>query len=78
MGSSLFLFETETFHILGAKSQKGFVDVGFAKGFQLKANQEHLMDENRNNVKSLRYHKLEEIESAVLEAVIKEAISLYK
>ena len=53
MGSSLFLFETETFHILGAKSQKGFVDVGFAKGFQLKANQEHLMDEKQEQRKIL-------------------------
>lgn len=77
-GVPYFYLKQKPFIYLAPNHKKGFVDVGFAKGFQLKANQEHLMDENRNTVKSLRYHKLEEIESAVLEAVIKEAILLYK
>ena len=58
--------------------KKGFLDAGFAKGFELKRNQETLVDENRNTVKSLRYYSIEEIDNAVLIDVVLEAKLLYK
>ena len=63
---------------LNASHKHQFVDVGFAKGFELKNNQTHLIADNgRNTVKSLRYYNLDEIDNAVLQSVLKEAIKLY-
>ena len=59
-------------------STAGFVDAGFSRGFKLKRNQDCLVGENRNTMKSLRYYNLEDIDNAVLEDVIREAASLYK
>jgi len=44
----------------------------------LKRNQEYLVDEKRNTVKSLRYYSLESINNEILVDVIQEALSLYK
>ena len=41
-------------------------------------NQEILVDEKRNTVKSLRYYSLETIDNTILLDVINEAIALYK
>ena len=57
--------------------KRGFLDIGFARGFQLKRNQETLVDEKRNTVKSLRFFFIEEIDNAVLIDVISEAKMLY-
>ncbi|HSD09116.1 MAG TPA: hypothetical protein VLC96_17880, partial [Flavobacterium sp.] len=70
-------YKKRMFCYLICNSKKGFVDAGFARGFQLKRNQEFLVDEKRNTVKSLRYYDLEKIDNAVLIAVIKEAKTLY-
>src|SRR6187431_2312593 len=70
-GMPYFYFKKRMFCYLISNSKKGFVDAGFARGFQLKRNQESLVDEKRNTVKSLRYSNLEEIDNAVLEDVIK-------
>ena len=59
-------------------NKKGFVDVGFARGYQLLKNQDVLIGEQRKTVKSLRYFRLEEINHAVLLSVIEEAKDLYK
>jgi hypothetical protein len=62
---------------LNVNAKKQFVDVGFSKGFQLKQNQQHLVADNgRNTVKSLRYATLEDIDNAVLQSVLKEAVTL--
>ena len=78
MGYSLYLFQKKPFCYLAPNHKKGFLDVGFAKGFELKRNQETLVDENRNTVKSLRYYSIEEIDNAVLIDVVLEAKLLYK
>lgn len=70
-------FKKKPFCYLAPNHKKGFLDIGFAKGFELKNNQEVLVDENRNTVKSLRYYSLEEIDNEVLIAVISEAKLLY-
>jgi hypothetical protein len=63
---------------LNASHKHGFVDVGFAKGFQLKKNIEYLIADNgRTTIKSLRYNTLEEIDDNVLKSVLKEALTLY-
>jgi hypothetical protein len=77
-GIPYFYYHKKPFCYLAPNHKKGFVDVGFAKGFELKNNQEHLIDENRNTVKSLRYFSLEAIDNTVLIAVLKEALTLYK
>lgn len=70
-------FKMKPFCYLAPNHKKGFVDLGFAKGFQLKQNQSHLIGEKRNTVKSLRYFSLESIDHDILIAVIAEAKTLY-
>ncbi|WNM18542.1 DUF1801 domain-containing protein [Flavobacterium capsici] len=73
-----FYYKKKPFCYLNASHKHGFVDVGFAKGFQLKNNLEYLIADNgRNTVKSLRYKSLEEIDSDILISVVKEAKLLY-
>ena len=77
-GIPYFYYKKKPFCYLNASHKHEFVDVGFAKGFQLKCNQEHLIaDKGRNTIKSLRYFNIEKIDNAVLVAVIKEAKKLY-
>jgi hypothetical protein len=77
-GMPYLYYKKRMFCYLISNSKKGFVDAGFARGFQLKRNQNYLVDEKRNTVKSLRYYNLEDIDNAVLENVIQEAAALYK
>ena len=65
------------FCYLAPNHKRGLIDIGFARGFQLKRNQETLVDEKRNTVKSLRFFFIEEIDNAVLIDVISEAKMLY-
>jgi len=76
-GVPYFYFRKKQFCYLAVNVKKGFVDVGFAKGYQLKANQNVLVGENRNTVKSLRYFSIETINQTILEAVIDEASLLF-
>jgi len=77
-GIPYFYYKKKPFCYLAPNHKKGFVDAGFSRGFQLKGNQEYLVDENRNTVKSLRYYDLKEIDNAILKEVIQEALTLYK
>ena len=77
-GIPYFYYRKKPLCYLAPNHKKGFVDAGFARGFQFKRNQEHLVSENRNTVKSLRYFSLESIDNAVLEDVICEAQALYQ
>jgi hypothetical protein len=70
-------FKNKPFCYFAPNHKKGFLDVGFAKGFELKRNQEVLVDEKRNTVKSLRYFSIETIDHTLLIDVISEAKSLY-
>ncbi len=76
-GIPYFYFRKKPFCYLAPNHKKGYVDAGFARGYQLKRNQEYLVGENRNTVKSLRYFSLESINNAVLVEVIREARNLY-
>jgi hypothetical protein len=77
-GMPYFYYKKRMFCYLAPNLKKGFVDAGFARGFQLTGNQEFLVGEKRNTVKSLRYYNLEDIDNTVLVDVIKEARILYK
>lgn len=73
-----FYYKKKPLCYLNASHKHHFVDIGFAKGFQLKQNQQHLVADNgRNTVKSLRYYSLDEVDNEVLISVLKEAIILY-
>jgi len=76
-GVPYFYYKKKPFCYLAPNKKRGFVDVGFAKGFQLTIHQDVLVDENRNTVKSLRYFQLESIDDTVLREVIQHAILLY-
>lgn len=76
-GIPYFYYKKKPFCYLAPNHKKGFVDVGFARGFQLKSHQDELVDEKRNTVKSLRYFALNEIDNTILEEVIQEAKTLY-
>lgn len=45
----------------------------FARGFQLKGNQDYFVGEKRNIVKSFCYYNLKDIDNAALVEVIREA-----
>lgn len=73
-----FYYKKKPLCYLHASHKHHFVDIGFAKGFQLKQNQQYLVADNgRNTVKSLRYYSLDEVDNEVLISVLKEAIILY-
>lgn len=77
-GIPYIYLKKKPFIYLAPNSKKGFVDIGFAKGFQLTRHLDVLVDENRNTVKSLRYFSFSEIDMRVLEDVVREAGTLYK
>ncbi len=77
-GIPYFYLNKKPFCYLAINVNNKFVDVGFAKGFQLKSHQNVLIGENRNTVKSLRYYSLKEIDNDVLKNVITEAKTFYK
>lgn len=77
-GIPYFYYKKKPLCYLNASHKHQFVDVGFAKGFQLKDNQEFLIADNgRNTIKSLRYYSLEKIDNTILVAVVEEAKKLY-
>lgn len=76
-GVPYFYYNKKPFCYLAPNKRRSFVDVGFAKGFQLQRHQNILVDENRNTVKSLRYFELDSVDDIVLREVIKEASLLY-
>ena len=76
-GIPYFYYKKKPFLYM-APNKKRYVDLGFARGYQLVLNQEILIGEKRNTVKSLRYSSLEEINHEILLSVIHEAITLYK
>jgi hypothetical protein len=55
---------------------KNYVDLAFWDGNFISAHQDHLITENRKMIKSLRYFSLEEIDSDVLIAVLKNVHAL--
>ncbi len=55
---------------------KKYVDLAFWDGKSINCYQEHLVTENRKMIKSLRYFSLEEMDSEVLVAVLKDAYSV--
>lgn len=76
-GVPYIYLKKKPFLYLAPNHKKGFVDVGFAKGFQLKGHLDVLVDENRNTVKSLRFFSLLEIDNKILEELLTEARTLY-
>lgn len=77
-GIPYFYYKKKPFCYLNACHKNQFVDVGFAKGFQLKKHHQYLIADNgRNTIKSLRYYALERIDNNVLVEVIEEAMILY-
>jgi len=77
-GIPYFYYKRKPFCYLNASHKKQYVDVGFAKGFQLQNHLDHLIvDNGRNTIKSLRYISIESININVLTQVILEAEKLY-
>lgn len=73
-----FYYKKKPLCYLNASHKRDFIDVGFAKGFQLKNNLEFLIaDNDRNTIKSIRYKSLEEIDNSILISILEEAITLY-
>ena len=54
-----------------------YVDVGIVRGSMLTNNTDHLEKGKRQQVRSLRYKKAEDLDVDVLETVLVEAASLY-
>lgn len=77
-GIPYFYYQKKPFVYIAPNKSKGFVDFGFAKGYELKLHQDVLIGEKRNTIKSLRYFDLETIPDKILREVIQEAKLLYK
>ncbi|MCZ8145481.1 DUF1801 domain-containing protein [Flavobacterium sp.] len=73
-----YYYQDKPFCYLNVKQKKGYVDVGFYRGFQLKTHQEMLVGANRTMVKSLQFTTLDTFDQRVLEAVLLEAKALYE
>lgn len=72
-----YYIHKKPFCYLNASHKKQFVDLGFWKGNKIQIHQEHLVTENRKMMVSLRYKSIEEMDDAILIAVLKKAASLY-
>lgn len=77
-GIPYFYYQKKPFLYIAPNKSKGYVDLGFAKGYELKLHLNFLIGENRNTVKSLRYKNLDSVPDFVLREVIQEAIQFYK
>jgi hypothetical protein len=77
-GIPYFYYDKKPFIYIAPNKSKGFVDFGFAKGYQLALHQDVLIGEKRNTIKSLRYFKIDSIKDKVLREVILEAKLLHK
>jgi len=70
-GIPYFYYKKKPFCYLAPNKKRDFVDIGFARGFQLTFYQDVLTDENRNTVKSLRYYKVSTIKDCILSHPLK-------
>ena len=70
-------YKKRPFMYLNILKKQDFVDVAFVKGVMLRERFPQLQDyNNRKNVRSLQYRKLEEIDDKILIEVIKAAAEL--
>jgi hypothetical protein len=68
-----YYVDKKPFCYLNVNRKKQYVDLGFFYGFKISNNLEYLTVENRIQIKSLRYFKIDSIPDAILRAVIQEA-----
>ncbi|MEZ4875080.1 MAG: DUF1801 domain-containing protein [Flavobacteriaceae bacterium] len=66
-------YYTENFPICYFNVTKGYVDICFWLSDEFSKKHVSLISENRKRVKSLRYYKLQDIDSTLLVACLKEA-----
>lgn len=72
-----YYYHDKPFCYLNAKHKKGYVNLGFYRGFQLKTHQKILVDTNRTMVKSIQFTNVETLDQMVLKKVLLEAKALY-
>jgi len=72
-----YYLNKKPFCYLNANHKKQYVDLGFWKGNKIQIHQKYLVTENRKMMASLRYKSIEEMDDAILIAVLKKAASLY-
>ena len=72
-----YYYQGKPFVYLNATHKRGYVDVAFIKGYQLKLHQNCLDGATRTLVKSLHYESLETIDNEVLIDLLKEQKGLY-
>ena len=72
-----YYYQGKPFVYLNATHKRGYIDVAFMKGYQLKLHQNCLDGETRTLVKSLHYESLEAIDNEVLIDLLKEQKGLY-
>lgn len=71
-----YYFGKKPFCYLNKPKKKNYVDVGFWSAAHLTKHLEHLVTEKRKHMKSLRYTSMEDIDDAILVAVLKDAYSV--
>jgi hypothetical protein len=72
-----YYYHGKPFVYLNATHKRGYVDVAFMKGYQLKLHQDCLDGESRTLVKSLHYSSLETIDNDILIDLMHEQEALY-
>lgn len=73
-----YYYNGKPFIYLNATHKRGYVDVAFMKGYQLKLHQDYLDGESRSLVKSLHFNTLDGINQIVLVDLIKEQMELMR
>ena len=71
-----FYIGTSPICYINVSHKKHFVDLGFWNSANLTKHKDVLISENRKVVRSLRYVSMEDIDNAVLVAVLKDAYSV--
>ncbi|WP_420320092.1 DUF1801 domain-containing protein [Flagellimonas sp.] len=71
-----YYLDGKPFCYLNVPKKKTFVDVGFWSSAHLTVHLDKMVTEGRKVMKSLRYTSLEEIDTAVLMAILKDAQSI--
>ncbi|MEN8187316.1 MAG: DUF1801 domain-containing protein [Bacteroidota bacterium] len=73
-GIPFYYYKQTPFCYLNIPKNKKYVDIGFVKGFQLSNKQGVLVaGNNRNTVKSIQYHALEDVDTIILKEILIEA-----
>ena len=76
-GFPFYYVNGKPFCYFNTNHKRQFVDIAFVKGNQITVFKSHHVTEKRKKMMSLRYQSLDDVNDAVVIAILREAYSLY-